>query len=254
MTYTRIEHRKNQPPSGFFHSLVKGVKFSFTVAAVLLFIAFIFFISHFRLSKQFPIKNVHVYGMQHIRELDVRAAIQPLVSHGFFSVSVEKIRDRLMQEPWAADVLVQRQWPDELDVTIIEKVPSARWSSDTLLSNGGLLFTPKGSVILTQSLPIFSGPDGQHILMLNYFNEMNRLLKPIHAKISYLELTPYLSWHVRLDNGIAIELGNADILMRLSDFVSIYPKVIGDNAKDVDSIDLRYSNGVAVKWKTPIKI
>lgn len=67
-------------------------------------------------------------------------------------------------------------------------------------------------------------------------------------------MTPYLSWRVRLENGIAIELGNADILMRLSDFVSIYPKIIGDNAKDVDSIDLRYSNGVAVKWKTPIKI
>ena len=90
-------------------------------------------------------------------------------------------------------------------------------------------------------------------MMLQYFYEINRLLKPLHAKISYLELTPYLTWKFKMNNGIMMQIGHKDILTRLNHFVKVYPKIVGDRAVDVEYIDLRYSNGVAVRWRTIVK-
>lgn len=216
-------------------------------------IAFIFFVSHVRVSQYFPITTVRVYGLDRISQKNVETLLRPLVSHGFFGINVDFIRDRLMLEPWAADVFVRRNWPDQIEVTVVEKKPVARWSGGTLLSDGGVLFTPRASDVVSQ-LPTFVGPAGKHVLMLNYFNEMNRLLQPLHAKISYLELTPYLTWKLKLNNGIAMQIGHKDILTRLGHFVKVYPKIVGDSVGNVESIDLRYSNGVAVRWKTPVKI
>ena len=60
---------------------------------------------------------------------------------------------------------------------------------------------------------------------------MNRLLTPLHAKISYLELTPYLTWKLTLDNGITLQIGHKDILTRLNHFVKVYPKIMGTSCK-----------------------
>jgi cell division protein FtsQ len=252
MTYARMDKRKNrkQQPQGMWYFLSNFLKVSLCLSAIL---SVVFFISHFHLSQKFPIKTVRVYGVQNVKEEDIKTTLIPLVNKGFFATNVDLIRDRILLQPWAADVLVQRQWPDQVDVTVVERKAVAHWSTDALLSDAGVLFTPKTSKLANANLPIFIGPDGQHIMMLNYFNEMNRLLKPIHAKISYLELTPYLSWKMRLDNGVGIQIGHADVLKRLAQMVAVYPKVIGDYAKDVESIDLRYSNGVAVKWKAPVR-
>lgn len=209
----------------------------------------IFVINHFRLSKHFPIKSVRVYGLNHIDQQDVQNTLAPLLTRGFFNINVEYIRDRLLQHPWAAEISVRRTWPDSIEVTVLERQPIARWDSQTLLSANGDLFSPKQDTC-PDHLPIFVGPTGKQILMLNYFNEINRILIPLHASISYLELTPYLTWKVKLDNGITVQVGHKEILTRFSHFVKVYPKIIGDHSADVDSIDLRYPNGMAVRWKT----
>jgi cell division septal protein FtsQ len=39
-------------------------------------------------------------------------------------------------------------------------------------------------------------------------------------------------------------------LTRLSHFVKVYPKIIGERAAQVEYIDLRYQDGLAIRWKT----
>ena len=85
--------------------------------------------------------------------------------------------------------------------------------------------------------------------MLKYFVNINRILAPLHAKISYLELTPYMTWKLKLENGMTLKVGHNDILTRMTHFVKVYPKIVGERAENIDYIDLRYPNGMAVKWK-----
>jgi cell division protein FtsQ len=85
--------------------------------------------------------------------------------------------------------------------------------------------------------------------MLQHFKDINRLLQPLHVRILTLELTPYFTWKLRLDNGMMLQLGHKDILTRLAHFVKVYPKIVGSRVADIEYVDLRYPNGVAVRWK-----
>lgn len=218
--------------------------------AIVLACAFSF--TQLKLSHYFFIRNVRVYGINHVNEKQVQAILLPLVSHGFFTINIEDIKDRLLQMPWINDIFVRREWPDQVEITIIERIPLANWNGKHLLSQNGEIFSPDPKTYPT-ALPVFYGPEGQQIFMLKNFKQINRILNQLHVTISVLELTPYLTWKLTLANGIKLELGHKDILDRLAQFVSVYPKIVGQRASDVDYIDLRYPNGIAVRWKQSIK-
>lgn len=227
-----------------FQNLTQIIKMAFMGAIVL---TFIFMINQFKLSHYFPIQTVRVYGAKHLEPEEMMDMLGPLVDKGFFNVNVTSIRDRLLQTPWVANILVRRHWPNQVEIMVVEKNAIANWRS-SLLSEKGELFTPHQSTY-PEDLPTFVGPEGKQVIMLEYYNKINRLLGPLHAKISHFELTPYLTWNLTLDNGINLQIGHKDILTRLDHFVKVYPKIVGNRIKDVEYIDLRYPNGVAVRWK-----
>jgi cell division protein FtsQ len=216
-----------------------------------IFLSLVFMLNEARFSRYFPIKTVRVYGVNRVDQQEVQDLILPLVKHGFFAINVDYVRDRLLQMPWVANLNVRRIWPDKVEITVIERHAIANWNNEGLVSESGEIFSPKHETY-PNDLPQFAGPAGKQVEMLKQFKQMNRILTPLHAKISYLELTPYATWKLKLDNGISMQVGHKDILTRLDHFVRVYPKIVGDQAALVDYIDLRYPNGVAVRWKTPI--
>ncbi len=224
------------------------VRHSLLLVAALLFLAAIYLATHLEIANYFPITKVNVVGLSHIDKEEVRQTLLPLVQRGFFAINIDTIRDRLQQMPWTDEIAVRRLWPDSIDIMVSEKIVAARWNHVSLLSTEGQLFIPKDASGI-QGIPEFVGPDGQQITMLKYFVNINRILSPLHAKISYLELTPYFTWMLKLDNGMALKIGHNDILTRLNHFVKVYPKIVGERAEEVEYIDLRYPNGMAVKWK-----
>jgi len=240
-----MDIRKGKRPKRHIEFLSQFFKISILGSIIL---SIVFFLNQLNLSNYFPIKIVRVYGVNRSSQQEVQALLFPLVNHGFFTVNVDFIKDRLLQMPWISELYVRRVWPDQVEVTLVEKKPIARWNNKTLLSERGELFSPKNEAH-SSGLPQFAGPAGQQVFMLKYYSDMNRLLIPLRAKISYLELTPFFTWKLTLNNGITMQIGHKDILTRLNHFVKVYPKIVGDRAADVDYIDLRYPNGVAVRWK-----
>lgn len=216
-------------------------------------ISCVFLLNSFKNSHYFPIKKVRVYGVNHLDSKMIQESITPLVNRNFFNVNVDTIRNQLLILPWVADLNVRRVWPDEVEITIYEKNVLARWNDTQLLSDKGDIFTTADATNLT-NLPKFSGPYGMQSEMIKNFFEANRLLIPLHAKISHLELTPYSTWKITLDNGINLQIGQQELLTRLDQFVRVYPKIVRNHAGiGVDYVDLRYPNGMAVRWKKPIK-
>lgn len=215
----------------------------------LLIIFCCFFIGKIKQNKEFPIRQVAVYGVKHLDQQAMQHQLEPLVKNGFFGVEVEQIKDCILQMPWVADVAVRRIWPDQVMITVAERDPAARWNHHSLLSYSGEIFRPTEDTY-PANLPDFMGPEGEQIHMLQYYTRMNDLLKPLHTKVAQLELTPYLSWNMQFADGMKVNLGYKDVLTRVRHFVKVYPKIVGTRAADVEYIDLRYSNGLAVRWKT----
>lgn len=235
--------KRSMYPSHLFARSVKVIVLGVIVLSAL------FALNQIKPSDYFPIKTVRVYGIHHADQSEIQTILTPLVSSGFFTINVEYIRDRLVLMPWVSDIFVRRGWPDLVEITVIEKKPAARWNNERLLSDAGELFAPKEESY-PSGLPVFVGPEGSQMSMLDYYRQINRILSPLHVKISCLEMTPFATWKVALDNGISLQVGHKDILTRLDHFVKVYPKIVGEHADDVEYIDLRYPNGLAVRWKS----
>jgi len=202
--------------------------------------------SHLRNVTYFPIKEVKIVGALHTNHTQLQQLVAPLVNRGFFAVDVTDIKDQLTQFPWVARSVVQRVWPNDVFIKLIEKTPVAYWNQASILSAEGQLFHPPEPLTDT-SLPIFIGEEGKQAMMLAYYKKMTSLFEPLHFKISRLELTKYASWQVTFDNGIKLIGNNKDFLTRLDHFVKLYPKIVADRPGEIEYIDLRYSNGLAVK-------
>ena len=81
--------------------------------------------------------------------------------------------------------------------------------------------------------------------MAPYFEKLD-------VAIERLELTGQGSWRAKLDSGAEVELGQgslADIDVRTQRFVTTLTQVSSRYGKDLESADLRYSNGYAVKLR-----
>jgi cell division protein FtsQ len=231
-----------------------GLNFSWRVAGKYIILisvlsAFIFSFTQLMTTDRFPIKNVKIFGVQHLDHQEVQTLIEPLVKNGFFAVDIERIKESVMQLPWVAQVIVRRVWPDSVVVAVTEKTPIALWNDTSLLSSAGDLFSP-ATPTYPANLPKLAGPAGEQLLMAQYYAKMNTILAPLNFKIARLELTPTMTWSITLDNGMKLNVGHKDILTRLDHFVKVYSKIVGDRVAEVDYIDLRYPNGMAVRWKS----
>ena len=200
-------------------------------------------------SLYFPIKTVKISGARHIDHAVLQSFLTSYVNHGFFGVEVNAIKDRLSENTWITEAVVRRIWPDQVLITLIEKNPIARWGKTSILSTQGDLFTPDKQELLSH-LPQFYGPDGKQQELIQHYHTINQLLAPLHILVIRLELTATDIWHITLTNGIQLKVARKDFLTHFSHFVKVYPKVIGGREADVDYVDLRYSNGLAVRWKS----
>ena len=198
-----------------------------------------------------PIRSVKVEGeFRFLAQQDVYEALGGLASGGFFNVDVRAVKEAAESLPWVDSASVRRTWPDTLRLEITEQVPLAKWGENKIVNVRGELFEPP-LMGLPENLPKFIGPLGTGQKVAENYQLLSMKMKRIDLQISELTLTERRAWHMRLGNGLHLLLGKVVNDERLERFLSAYPKLLGEKIAQVDSVDLRYTNGFAVRWKTP---
>lgn len=117
-----------------------------------------------------------------------------------------------------------------------------------LLSENGDIFMPIEDKKIS-NLPWMYGPKNHQQDVLQIYEKLSKLLKAQDLYIAKIWLRENGSWKITLSNGVMIQLGKTDIENRLKRFCDVYPKIFAATFDRVSSIDLRYSKGIAVKWK-----
>ncbi|MFI4937648.1 MAG: cell division protein FtsQ/DivIB [Candidatus Berkiellales bacterium] len=199
----------------------------------------------------FPILSVKFVGeRKFIAEQDLRKMVRQEINEGFFRLKVSNLRAQLLSLPWVKEVDIRKVWPDQLVVHFAEHTPAALWDKAGLLSSKGTLFEPEFLAKKFSYLPLLTGPEGRHSQVWDQFSEMSEILAPLKLKITQMELAPRGAWQLRLSNGITVVLGTDDILQRLRRFVQVYQKQLSQRAREMAYVDLRYTSGMAIGWKT----
>lgn len=214
----------------------------------LLVLIFIMWFWHFLNNpEQFPIKTVKVYGQyQHASKEKIKKIVFPLIAQGLFAVKIKKIQSELLQLPWISHVEVERIWPSELMITLHEKQPIAIWNKTGLVTESGKLFYPEQNSF-PNNLPRFYGADGEQQSMLATYHQLSKIIAPLGLHIIKLRLTSDMLWRMRLNNGMDVMIGGQNLDERVEKFAQVYNKVFADK-RQAKAIDLRYPNGLAVKW------
>jgi len=196
-----------------------------------------------------PLKVVRIDGeFRHLKRPVLESAVGRVVRGNFFTVDVASVRRAAEELAWVEGASVRRVWPDTLVMTVTEQQPLARWDADRLVNLRGEIFAPEKSE-LPAGLPNFSGPDEDAKWVVERFAELNQMLRPLAVAITELAVDGRGSWRVGLGDQLALKLGKVDVDQRLQRFIRIYPELNRDNTKRARMVDLRYTNGLAVKWE-----
>jgi cell division protein FtsQ len=196
-----------------------------------------------------PVRTVDVEGrFVHLQQARLLGELAPLAEQGFFAAQVGAMQERLQQMPWVEQVSVRRVWPDRLSVQVREQQAIAHWGEHGLLNPRAQVFEPEAPVELP-GLPHFDGPDGHQTRVLEMYQQMLGILQPLQLGIDSLELDARRTWRVQLSNGLTVEVGRNDPVERVTRFVRVYPAILAAGEGRVVAVDLRYSNGFAVRWQ-----
>ncbi|MGB6975923.1 MAG: cell division protein FtsQ/DivIB [Gammaproteobacteria bacterium] len=196
-----------------------------------------------------PISNVAIQGnFQHVKQNTLETIINPYLTAGFFHLNITDLQQALLQMPWIDMVSVSRIWPNKMVIVITERQAMARWGKDALLDKQGTLFRPP-LTSFPPGLPLLNGMDDQVVRVWQEYQQMAAALMPLHLRIVELDLTPRHSWSLVLSSGTRVLLGRLDVMQRLNHFIKLYPKLFVARINFLESVDLRYPNGMAIRWR-----
>lgn len=200
-------------------------------------------------EREFPIRLLKVEGtFERVGREEVAATVAPH-ARGFFETDVAAIRDALVDLPWVRAASVRRVWPDTLHITLIEERALARWAEGGLVNDEGEVFHPPRDD--AGDLPLLAGPPRSAAQVVDYYLALQRELSPLGLKVAHLGMDARRAWELTLSNGIRLTLGNKDADRQVQRFVRFYPRVMAARAAEIEQVDLRYSNGFAVRWRAP---
>lgn len=227
----------------------------FAVFALLLFSAGIFWWTQRPL---FTLKAIRVVSfddrpLHHVNRLTVKGAAIPRIAGNFFTANLDAVRVAFEGVPWVRKATVRREWPNKLVVSVEEHEPLGTWGENgRLLSVKGDVFTANlDEAEENGGLPEFNGPEGAEKDVIARFAEFKRWFAPLQLAPESILLSDRYAWTVKLDNGIAVELGREQdkVMMRerVERFVGIYPQLAALLQNRIESVDMRYPNGLALK-------
>ena len=206
----------------------------------------------------FTLKVIRVDGVEknvlrHVNALTIRDAALPKIKGNFFTTNLDTVRTAFETVPWVRKASVQREWPNQLIVTLEEHRPLGTWGEE------GRLISVKGDVFTANlaeaeedaDLIEFGGPDGsEKEVLARYIN-----FKDWFAKISLVpdsvQYSSRYAWSLKLSNGMKVELGreqdDSSLKNRVDQLLMVYPQLVASLQDSIESVDMRYPNGLALK-------
>ncbi len=213
---------------------------------------FVLTVSYLGLDKlaSMPLSNVSIAGdLFYANQTNVKEVINTYSNKGFFWVSIKNVKKDLESLPWVHQAKVTRQWPDTLRVELKEESPIAFWGATQLINHQGDLFDPKEDK-KPENLPRLSGPENQELVVMRHYEWLSHSFDDAGLKVISLSMDNKGAMQATLSNKVAIQLGSDDLVKKVQRFLKAYDTELSYRMDEIATVDLRYTNGLAVGWKT----
>ena len=221
--------------------------FLLMLAPLLLIVAAYIWINR---PENMTIQSVEVTGdLQYLNQDELQPIIAPFVSTNLFLLDAKGLETELEFNAWVYSASMTKLWPDKLRITIHEERPIAFWGEDSMLNEFGEIIDAELSEKVGQ-LPILFSPEDNGRNMVENYLKMQEWTRDFPAKIAEFREDSRGSWQLKLASGLVVNIGREEQEKRLRRFVVGYKEELVDKISKVHTVDLRYTNGFAVKWKS----
>ena len=184
----------------------------------------------------------------YLSERDVIDLIDENVQTGFLTLDLPELNRKIVEQDWIRSSSIRRSWPATLIVNIEEEIPVARWGEQQILNNVGdyIDVINKDSV---SHLPVIFSQAGDTKEIIKIYQLISELLGPVGLRIDEVESDNAGSLTLTVVSDIKIILGRDQLVEKLQRLQSVWMAELSSQEKNINAIDLRYPNGLAVKWK-----
>jgi len=198
-----------------------------------------------------PVAQINVNGdFTYVSKQQVIEVITPTIDEHFLQLDLAQIKQNLERQAWIDVASVGRRWPNQLDVTIIEQKPIARWSDQGFLNQRGeLIKSVVGKELMT--LPLLEARAHSQAEVMAQYQNLAALLRSRNLWVAGLVSDEKRAWTVTLNNGLAVNIGRDQVMDKMKRFLRVYDSQLQQRLAEIESVDVRYNNGVAVQWHNP---
>ncbi|MGB1310347.1 MAG: cell division protein FtsQ/DivIB [Leucothrix sp.] len=217
------------------------------IAPLLLVAAAYFWIQR---PENLTITSVEVTGdLKYLDQDSLQPIIEPYVATNLFLLEAKELETELEFNSWIYSASLTKLWPDRLRITIHEERPIAFWGDDSMLNEFGEIIDAELPEKAGQLPRLFSPGDNGRNMVENYL-KIQQWTKDFPMEILEFIEDSRGSWQLKLANGLTVNVGRVQQERRLRRFVVGYKRELMDQIKKIHTVDLRYTNGFAVKWKS----
>lgn len=199
---------------------------------------------------EIPVQHITVTGeLANTQAATVQSMVQDALMQegGFLKVDLNGMRVQLEALPWIYEASVRRRWPNALNIHVVEQLPIARWGEDGFINHEGGIFRSERSADWDK-LPRLSGPEGSAASLVVKYQRLVERLAPLGLTVTRLTEDERGQVFVDLDGGLQLALGASDFRERMRRFVTVYRSELQARRTEIERIDLRYADGVAVAF------
>lgn len=187
----------------------------------------------------------------------MRAQLSGRLKGSYLSFDVRDMQAFIEEMPWVRKAVVQRVFPDRVRITLSEQEAHAWWGepgAQRLVNSYGELFEASGDDAPgdIDQWPVLDGPVERSADVYAMYLSLSIALARLDSRIESLRLTQQGGWELDLKSGTKIALGSGTIdavLARVKPFTQSIPELLSRYDNSLLSVDLRYSNGYAVRLR-----
>lgn len=236
---------------GAFH-YVFNARVLLSMLSILLLLGSSIIFSNWFMKKSdgyFKIKTVHIEAqLDNTQAYEIERSLMPYVNQSFFNIDLESAKRSLLDISWIREASLKRQWPDIVSLTLSEQVPVAKWNRNFYINDIADIFSIEKRNS-DEKLPELSGPDDKAYEVLVFYSQVAHIMSVSGLELKALSLNPRGAWNLITQHDIEIKLGTNEPLQRLKTFLLAYSRGFSTNASEIQTIDLRHSNGFTVRWR-----
>jgi cell division protein FtsQ len=199
-----------------------------------------------------PISSVRVEGqLDEAERASIRHAVaaQLRSGSGILSTDLDLLQQAIRDLSWPRHVTVRRLWPDGLVVSVDKEMVVAAWRDAYLNTEGKVVQWPGARA----DLPIFDCQVSQPRAAMEIYQRLNDATAPVGLRIERLAQNELGEWTVNFATGIKLILGAERLTQRVARFLVVYERELAQKEDLVEQVDARYANGVAVRWRQPLR-